>query len=113
MILGVFLHIVFIEHPAAVEIRQIFDDVGKTVDTVILIVNAYLAVLSDSGDDFFGINIGAEAEGIVCFAAFQGSQFFGYLLAVAGIFQFFLVIAVFFNVFMIQTENTAAYVRIV
>ena len=60
MMLGILLHIVFIEHPAAVEIRQIFDDVGKTVDTVILIVNAYLTVLSDSGDDFFGINIGAE-----------------------------------------------------
>ena len=111
--LGVFLHIVFIEHPAAVKIGQIFDDVGETVDTVPLVVDAYFAVFADGGNDFFGINIGADAKGVVCFATFQGSQFFGYLLAVAGIFQFFLVIAVFFNVFMIQTENTAAYVRIV
>ena len=69
MALRIFLNIVGIENTALVKIIQIFNDVWEASYAIPLIIHANIAVFSDGGDDFFGVNIGADAERIIGFFA--------------------------------------------
>ena len=60
--LWIFLNIVGIENPALVKIIQIFNNVWEAPYAIPLIIHANIAVFADGGDDFFGVNIGADSE---------------------------------------------------
>ena len=69
MALWIFLNIVGVENPALVKIIQIFNDIWEAAYAIPLIIHANIAVFADGGDDFFGVNIGADAERIIGFFA--------------------------------------------
>ena len=69
-------------------------------------------MLADLGNRFFGIDIGADAEGEIGFSVQRG-QFVLYFCLIVGKFQLFLVIAVFCDVFVIKAEQAGGKVRVV
>ena len=69
-------------------------------------------MLADLGNRFFGVDIGADAEGEIGFFV-QGGQFVFYFCLMTGKFQFFFVIAVFCDVFVIKVAQTGGKARVV
>ena len=63
------MNIVGVENPALVKIIQIFNNVWETTYAIPLIIHTNIAVFADGGDDFFGVNIGADTERIIGFFA--------------------------------------------
>ena len=69
MALWIFLNIVGVENPALVKIIQIFNNIWETAYAIPLIVHTNITVFADGGDNFFGVNISADAERIIGFFA--------------------------------------------
>ena len=69
MALWIFLNIVGVENPALVKIIQIFNNVWEAAYSIPLIIHTNIAVFADGGDNFFGVDIGADAERIIGFFA--------------------------------------------
>lgn len=99
--------IALVEYEKAVEITEVFQNIGEAVYAVPLVVDAGFALRTDFGDDLFGIDIGADAERVIGLFAAELLQPAFYFFKVRPKAQLFAVVAVVRDVFMVQVFQTA------